>query len=102
MDSLNDIANDIITSHNRHFHENIPLWSDENNMCLLYSNGKISSCGLDNRWWEKMANEQDEIMTSFCEPIMRLPFRHFGSKITFAVLRYEECLAYRSRLERLH
>ena len=58
MDSSGAILNDIVTSHNRHFdgdiENKIPTWSDEQNMCLLYSNGRIASCGFDSKWWEKL------------------------------------------------
>jgi len=105
MDNFDDIAADIITSHERHFRPSgdskIPIWSDEQNMCLLYSTGRIASCGLDKHWWKNGIEQQDEVMHPVCVQHMRLPFRHPGSKITFAVLTYEECLAYRARIERV-
>jgi len=105
MDSSGAILNDIVTSHNRHFdgdiENKIATWSDEQNMCLLYSNGRIASCGFDSNWWEKTTDEQSEIMPPFCQMDFRLPFRHYGGKLTFAVLTYEECLAYRARMQKL-
>ncbi len=105
MDSSGVIQNDIIISHNNYFEgdivNKIATWSEKQNMCLLYSNGRIATCGFDLNWWKKTTDEQSEIMPSFCNLQIRLPFRHYGGKLTFAVLTYQECLAYRARMEKL-
>ncbi len=105
MDTPVDIANDIIKSHDRHFEGDIenrlPLWSEEQKMCLFYANGKIASCELHKNWWENTADEQSELIRPLYNFNMKLPFRHFSSNLTFAVLTYEECMAYRARLEKI-